>query len=90
MKNTIQILVVLTVVTLLAIALPYGCARPDEATRVLYQQGYTNIEITGWRPFAKADSDTFSTGFQAISPSGEPVTGAVCSGWLKGATIRLD
>lgn len=78
--------------TLLLIALLSlsACTRPDQATRILTQSGYTNIEITGWRPFMASDSDIFSTGFEATAPNGDTVTGAVTSGWFKGATIRLD
>jgi hypothetical protein len=70
--------------------MPSACTRPNDTTRILQQQGYKNIEITGWRPFAKSEEDVFSTGFSATSPSGEAVTGTVTSGWLKGGTIRLD
>lgn len=69
---------------------PSACTRPDDAMRVLRQSGYTNIEITGWRPWLASDSDDFSTGFRATAPNGEIVTGAVCSGLFKGQTIRLD
>ena len=67
-----------------------SCTKSDETTRVLEQSGYKNVEITGWRPFSKSKDDTFSTGFRAISPSGQVVTGTVSSGILKGSTIRLD
>lgn len=67
----------------------YSCTQPDEAERVLRQNGYTDIEITGWEPFMAGEDDTFSTGFRAISPSGEVVEGAVTGGYLKGKTIRL-
>lgn len=69
---------------------PKACTRPNDTVRILASNGYTNIEITGWRPFIKSDSDTFSTGFRAVAPNGTVVTGAVCSGFLKGHTIRLD
>ena len=67
-----------------------GAIDPDNTRRVLSGQGYTEIEITGWRPWMKSESDTFSTGFRAKSPSGHIVTGAVTSGYFKGSTIRLD
>jgi hypothetical protein len=69
---------------------PSACSDPSAATRVLKAQGYTNIEITGWRPWMAGKDDAFSTGFVANSPSGERVTGAVCSGLFKGSTIRCD
>ena len=75
---------------LVAIGATGGLQKPDEATRILRQSGYTQIEITGWRPFAAGQDDTFSTGFRAKSLSGETVTGTVTSGWFKGGTVRLD
>lgn len=76
---------------ILSLSLLASCTRKNEATRILSQSGYTNIEITGWRPFMASDSDTFSTGFRATAPNGaQGVTGAVTSGMFKGATIRLD
>lgn len=68
---------------------PAACTKPDETIRVLRDQGYTEIKITGYRPFM-SDEDTFSTGFEAKSPNGRKVTGAVTSGAFKGNTIRLD
>jgi hypothetical protein len=67
-----------------------GCTRADDSRRVLEQSGYSQVEITGWRPFAAGHDDTFSTGFRAKAPNGQTVTGAVTSGFLKGSTIRLD
>lgn len=62
---------------------------PDNARQILVNQGYTNIEITGYRWFSCGE-DTFSTGFKAISPAGHPVSGVICAGWMKDSTIRLD
>jgi len=67
-----------------------GCTDPAGATRVLTQQGYTNIEITGYRWGMGGEGDTHITGFEATSPNGTRVSGAVTSGWLKGSTIRFD
>lgn len=67
-----------------------ACTRPEQAENVLAQSGYTEIEITGWRPFAAGEGDTFSTGFRAKAPNGQIVTGTVTSGILKGATVRFD
>lgn len=70
----------------------WGCNKTHEksAIETLQNNGYTDITITGWRPFMKSDSDLFSTGFVAISPNGNTVSGAVCGGLLKGNTIRFD
>lgn len=68
-----------------------ACTKPGEARRVLEQQGYTNITITGWRPLMAGKDDSVSTGFEATSPSGQRVSGAVTGGLVfKGSTIRLD
>jgi len=57
---------------------------------VLQGAGYTDIKITGARPFMKGEHDLYSTGFEAIGPTGKKVTGAVTAGLLKGSTIRFD
>lgn len=67
-----------------------GCTNGDQAIRVLSDNGYSDIQITGYSPFACSDSDTFSTGFTAKSSNGKYVSGTVCSGFLKGATIRFN
>ena len=67
-----------------------ACTDAPKAERVLRQNGYTNIEITGYRAFMGGEEDTCVTGFKAKSPTGQIVTGAVCSGFMKGATIRFD
>lgn len=67
-----------------------SCTEPDKATSVLESQGYSDIEITGYRPFMKGEDDAFSTGFEATAPDGRRVTGAVTGGFLKGSTVRFD
>jgi len=67
-----------------------ACTNGDGAVRALEGAGYTNIKITGYRLTGCHDDDTFRTGFNATGPTGKNVTGVVCSGILKGATIRLD
>ena len=67
-----------------------GCTDPDKARSVLSSNGYKNIEITGYSYFACSKDDTYQTGFTAISPSGQRITGTVCSGILKGSTIRFE
>ena len=72
--------------------LTLGCGsftEPETASKVLESQGYTHIQITGYRYFI-CGNDTFSTGFKAVSPTGQEVSGAVCAGWMKGHTIRFD
>jgi hypothetical protein len=67
-----------------------GCTHESTARRVLEDNGYTDIKITGYRFMMCGKDDSFSTGFEATSPAKKRVTGAVCEGWTKGATIRFD
>ena len=85
MKNLIKVCTILSVVLVMS-----GCSNPDKATQVLKKQGYTEIHITGYSLFACSEDDFYSTGFEAKSVTGEFVTGAVCSGFFKGNTVRLD
>ena len=74
---------------LVAVAL-VGCTDSDVARKSLAGAGYTDIEITGYAFFGCSEDDAFHTGFKAKGLNGQPVEGVVCSGWLKGSTIRLD
>ena len=79
--------------TIIAVALLVclaGCTRVDSATKVLLDEGYTNITITGYRIFGCSDDDHFHTGFTATGPTGRPVAGVVCQGFFKNGTVRLD
>jgi hypothetical protein len=67
-----------------------SCTAPDSATRALTGAGYKNVVLTGYRFTGCGEGDTFHTGFQAQGPTGQAVSGVVCSGILKGSTIRLD
>lgn len=66
-----------------------GCTDNNKASEILSEQGYTQIELTGYVPFVCSNDDIFSTGFKAKNPNGKYVTGTVCNGVLKGATIRF-
>lgn len=71
-----------------------ACSDPKGAEHALKVSGFKEIHITGYRFFGcangKESQDTFHTGFTAVGPSGEKATGVVCSGWLKGSTVRID
>lgn len=67
-----------------------GCRDEETARRVLAANGFREIalpEETPW--FGCSKDDSFWTPFRAISIGGQPVSGVVCSGWGKGATIRF-
>lgn len=66
---------------------------PDEFNRVLEDEGYTNIQSTGYDAFACSDDDQLSSGFTATRrmPDGttRAVSGTVCCGlFFKNCTIR--
>lgn len=69
---------------------PAACVDDAGTRRVLTQQGYTNIHITGFRWFGRSRGDVYSTGFEATSPNGNFISGYVTSGWWKGYTIRFN
>lgn len=68
-----------------------ACIDDQSTRRVLTQQGYSDIEITGYRWFGCSKDDWYHTGFKAKSSSGLDLTGVVCEGmFFKGNTIRFD
>lgn len=71
-----------------------GCTDADGARRAVEAQGLKDVKITGYRFWGcssgKDSDDTYHTGFEAKGPSGQQVTGVVCSGILKGSTVRYD
>ena len=67
-----------------------ACSNSNDAVRVLQENGYKNIQTTGYKFFACGRDDFYSTGFVAPSVNGTEVNGTVCSGLLfKGSTIRF-
>ncbi|ELW2864930.1 hypothetical protein QMI71_003251 [Salmonella enterica] len=66
-----------------------GCTDADEATKVLVDSGYKDVKITGYSFTGCSKDDDFHTEFVAKGATGAEVRGVVCSGWLKGSTIRL-
>jgi len=71
-----------------------ACTDAPDAERVLQDEGYSNIKIGGYDPWlcdtGKHGSDVYATKFTATGPTGRPVSGVVCKGWLKGSTVRMD
>lgn len=89
MNRTASLIV--PILAALSIALG-GCSQPDRAMQVLSSQGFTDIVIhpAGFADvFSCSGSDTFYTPFTAKGPSSAAVNGVVCSGFLKGATVRF-
>jgi len=82
-----------TLYTLCVVILCTSCTSSsdfEKGKKQLEQQGYTDIENTGWAAFCCSDEDTFSTGFKAKDKQGRTVKGCFCGGVLKGVTIRFE
>jgi len=65
-----------------------GCTNRTEADIALRSEGYSDIKYTGYNFFKCSQDDWYHTGFIAKNRNGMTVKGTVCSGFLKGATIR--
>jgi hypothetical protein len=82
MKRIALILVSLTMLS--------ACTDETAARKALEASGFTDVKLTGYSYFGCDKNDTFSTGFEARGPQGQFTEGVVCSGWMKGATIRFE
>lgn len=78
------------VIILIASAVMMGCSDPRAASDAVDNMGFSDIETTGYRVFGCGDDYSFHTGFRAKNPKGKVVTGVVCSGWLKGSSVKFD
>ncbi|TNL52022.1 hypothetical protein [Acinetobacter bereziniae] len=67
-----------------------ACSSSNDAQRALEAQGFSSVQTHGPAFFSCAQGDTFATKFTAKNVNGKTVKGTVCSGWLKGSTIRFD
>ena len=78
-------IVVIAILLILA-----GCTNSNDAERALSGAGYKNIQTGGYAWFDCSKDDFYHTEFTATNPSGQTVTGVVCSGLIfKSATIRF-
>lgn len=78
--------ILLASVVLLGLA---ACDDPQTTVRVLSNQGFTDIWVDGWSMFGCSRDDQWATKFRATAPNGKAVSGVVCSGIFKGATVRF-
>ncbi len=70
-----------------------GCEpAPDTTTRILEDEGYENINLTGYEFAACSKDDNFNTGFTATrrlsNGKVRHVSGVVCCGLFKDCTVR--
>lgn len=90
MKSSAMSMAILVAALIAFAAAATSCTSANDANNALAGAGYTNVRLTGYRWFSCGKGDSFHTGFEAVGPTGRRVTGCVCSGWLKGSTIRID
>ncbi len=76
-------------ICIIGLSLLTACSDATAAKRALEDAGYTEVRTTGHSFWGCGQGDTYKTGFNAVGPTGRAVKGVVCSGWMKGATIRL-
>lgn len=63
----------------------------EKGKKILEQQGFTEIEKTGYSAFCCSDDEHYSTGFKCKDSKGEIYKGCFCSrGITKGITIRWE
>lgn len=80
-----------TLLAFAAVALLAGCGvNPEQATRILESQGYTEVRIGGYAFFGCSEHDSFRSKFTATGANGQQVNGVICGGLLKGYTVRFD
>lgn len=65
-----------------------GCTDPEVARNALDDAGYSDIQIGGYTAYGCSEDDAYHTEFTAKNIRGKSVSGVVCSGVMKGATIR--
>lgn len=88
MNKMIKMNKIVTASALTALMFLVGCTDSNNAERILSNDGYTDIKITGYSMFACSEDDFQKTGFTA-KKNGNVVKGAVCSGvFFKNSTIR--
>ena len=78
--------------TLLASAvlcLSLAACTSQDARRTVEDLGMTDVQLTGYRWFGCSEDDLYHTGFLA-KRGDRVVSGVVCQGILKGATVRFD
>lgn len=61
----------------------------EKATELLESNGYSNIELLGYDPFAGGERDMYRIRFRAVNSNGHEIEGAVTGDDFRGWTIRL-
>jgi len=79
------------IITMFIVVIFWAATNIDKsgAVKILYENGYKSIQITGYKWFACAHDDWSHTGFTAINQQNNKINGVVCCGlFFKNCTIR--
>lgn len=77
-------------ILLLVVLAVTACTDPAGATKVLTDNGFTDISVGGYSWTGCGRDDMYATEFSATSPAGKRVNGVICAGAWKGSTIRFE
>jgi hypothetical protein len=69
-----------------------ACTPSNETSiRVLEDNGFTSVRLGGFAFFGCSEGDSLTMNFEAIGPTGRPVSGVLCCGMVfKSCTVRMD
>lgn len=67
-----------------------ACTSQEDVDKYSELENWKDATKTGYRFFGCGTGDLWHTGFKAITQNDKAVAGVICSGLLKGATMRLD
>ncbi len=75
---------------LIAAILATGCqVSQSDADKTFRAYGFTNVQLTGYSFFGCEEDNTFRSNFTATGPTGQPVSGAICCGWVFGCHLKF-
>lgn len=75
------------------VVLLFGCTSDsdfDTVKRQLEAQGYTEVTQTGYAAWCCGEDYSWKTGWEALDPNDDRVSGCACSDFLKGVSIKFN
>ena len=73
----------------LPLLLLVGCTDPDQARQTASLYGFTDVVVDGYAWNSCGKDDSYATRIHARGANGQCADAVVCSGWAKGATLRV-
>ncbi len=78
------------ILLLASILLLSACTDPPRAIEAIENTGLKPISVGGYSFFGCSKDDYWRTNFTAKRPDGKIISGQVCEGIFKGATVRFN